>query len=147
MTPRIAELFAKKAQLFTHIIRIDEMIKLEVESTGNFGVPAAANSSDKDSAKRQSVSLLLDSVESNASQDYTRLTWTKKLLHHLRLANHRGMTTTELTKALKDYHQGEWKKPSVSLLLNAMDKNGKIRVDRSLGRNRYYSLHAAKQNA
>lgn len=67
--------------------------------------------------------------------DYNKLSWKKKILVQLNKANGDAMSTSEIVKALKKDHDGVWKSPSVPTLLYHMEKDGSIKIDRSVGRN------------
>lgn len=143
MKLRIADLFTEKEKLFDQIKRIDDLIRMEIDGAAMGSdrlamlTEAVANPDmrpEPANQERQSI----QPEETAQTSDYTKLTWTKKLLHHLRLADGRGMSTSELTSALKRYHQGEWKKPSISVILNALEKSNRVSVDRTAGRNRYF---------
>lgn len=120
-----------------HIRSLDELIKLELQQGRHSRQDEAAAPDDSQAASGPSASSRQAAAPSG-NPAYDKLSWRKKILHHLGKAGGGGMSTAELNEALRAAHHGEWAKPSIGTTLFLMERDGLIRMDRSQGRNRHF---------
>lgn len=148
MTNYLNELFNKKEHLMQQIGRIDDLIKHEIDASGSGHQGAAEHGSGSSSSMGSNGASAQPAAPAAPAGNpaYDKLSWKKKLLHHMGKADGRGMSTSELVKELKAHHHGEWKSPSIPTLLYHMDKDGSIKIDRSAGRNLHYLSDKAPAN-
>lgn len=140
MTDTLTQLFDRKEQLMQHIRSLDELIKLELQEAAQDGQADETNTPAAPDAPAQPAAAGPDAAQAAPSGNpaYDKLSWRKKILHHLGQADGRGMTTADLTAALQSAHHGQWRKPAVSHTLYLMERDGLVRMQRGKGHNLHF---------